>query len=355
MVHKPSWFQDGKVFVSYAPTCEINKDGADLYKIDSTSGKRTPTIDDELLADVTAVLTPAHDTTSTSRWINSDALGDRLVAVPNYFDTRPEDEFEAALLADSLKGFASKTLGEIIDEGWITARYGHGSPSADLRQGTVPYIKVSDIRGGQVNINPSNRVSTVIARQFWRADDSGLAPFDLITPIRTSKNIGEFAFLMPDQENVVLTKEILVLHATGTAPFDQFYLFWALALKSVRRQWDRLVFMQTNREDVGMRYRELRIPIAPTRKDADRVSQPFKQFYEGTETLRQQFRSYLDQDELHHVFLATSAVAAQVEADEETAELDVASAADNADDAVGPVDISWPTSSTSPMEFPASD
>ena len=63
----------------------------------------------------------------------------------------------------------------------------------------------------------------------------------------------------------VFTKETLIMNATAEALFDNFYLGWALDLDVVRKQWGRVVFMQTNREDLGNRYREILIPIPDTR------------------------------------------------------------------------------------------
>ena len=83
------------------------------------------------------------------------------------------------------------SLGELKDLGWLSVRQGHGSPSLDLRSGDIPYIKVSDIRSGTVNPNSTNMVSDVIAEKFWEGSVSGLKPWDVITPARASKNIGE--------------------------------------------------------------------------------------------------------------------------------------------------------------------
>lgn len=150
-------------------------------------------------------------------------------------------------------------------------------------------------------------MSEVVARTFWKGEKSGLKEYDLITPIRTSKNIGEFAVLMPGQERVVLTKEMLVLRATPQAQFDNFYLLWALTLKAVRRQWNRIVFMQTNREDVGRRFSEIRLPVPPSRDVADARSEPFRAFYVGTQRLRENLLSYLSSDDKHYIFMSSSA------------------------------------------------
>ncbi len=311
-MNRPSWFKNDEIVFSFAPTVGINKDGQELYLIDPVTGRRTEQIDDQLADDVAAILTGRDS--ETVQWIDASIVKRTGVAVPVYYDRRTTEDYRAQLEA-TWPGFHSVSLGELIDREELTVMGGHGSPSADMRTGTVPYIKVSDLRAGQVNINPTNRVTEVVARKYWKGADSGLKPFDLITPARTSKNIGDVAVLMPGQERVVLTKEMLVMRPGPKADFDPFYLLWAMSLKIVRRQWQRIVFMQTNREDTGRRYREIQIPLAPDRRSRDDAASPFKDYYEGSATLRERFLGYLSQDEHHHVFLST--VEAAVEDAEE--------------------------------------
>lgn len=298
MTNRPSWFRDGKVYVSYAETVGINKDGHDLFQIDASTGNRTSAVDDQLQADVEALLKGTE--TDTSRWVPSEQFSQ---AVPNYYDDRQTSALDKLLATEQFEGFFPKSLGELIDEGEIHVRHGHGSPSADMRGGNIPYIKVSDIRGGQVNVNPSNMVSEVVAGRFWKSESSGLEPFDLLTPIRSSKNIGEFSFVMPGQERIVLTKEVLVLRSAPAGMTDNFFLMWALALKVVRNQWRSVVFMQTNREDVGSRYREIQIPWVTSAENAHSVSQGFRTYYSEMERLRTNFTEDLSRGQLHHVFL----------------------------------------------------
>lgn len=318
MVHKPTWFTEGQVFVSYAPTVGINKDGEELYIVDAATGTRTNVIDDQLLTDVESLATGV--VTDTARWVDLDDFGRRLMAVPAYFDARPLADFDDLMKRPEMRGFEAMTIDELVKKEWIEVMAGHGSPSADLRRGDIPYIKVSDIRAGQININPTNRVSQVVAEGFWRGSESGLQAWDLITPIRTSKNIGEFAVLMPGQERMVITKEVLIVRATDDAPFDTFFLLWALTLKAVRRQWERIVFMQTNREDVGTRYREIVLPVPLTDDVALKHSMPFRAFYQGMDRLREDLVNYLESDDKHHIFISTAGLvsdaADDIEADE---------------------------------------
>ena len=184
---------------------------------------------------------------------------------------------------DLLEGsdLTAVSLGELVDEEILFIRGGHGSPGNEQRIGGVPYIKVSDIRALRVNINPTNLIPEALAKEKWRAETSGLQAWDLITPNRASSNIGEFAILLPGEERVVLTKEMFVLRVVGGGEhgWDPFYLLWALCLQAVRRQWQKVTLMQTNREDVGERHREIRLPRPKNPIWARDVSAAFRDYF----------------------------------------------------------------------------
>lgn len=301
MPHKPSWFRDDLVVMSNAPTCGINKDGNEQYVVDPITGKRSDSeIDDKLLSDVRMIR--AGDFSSGSIIVCPLArVLEAKVLSPTYFDQSTLADFESLL--DSLPGFESVSLGELRDAGLIQVRKGHGSPSKDQRLGDVPYIKVSDLRAGHVNINPTNLIPEALAEKFWKGKDSGLRAYDLVSPERASANIGEFCVLMPGQERVVLTKEMIIIRATASAQFDQFYLMWALSLVVVRRQWRRIVLMQTNREDVGDRALEVRIPLPPSRDAAAEISRDFRKYFKALEAARERFLAHLKASEFkHHLF-----------------------------------------------------
>jgi len=205
----------------------------------------------------------------------------RGVLVPRYYDPRYEEALDRLLKE---KGLEAVSLGELVEEGFLEYRFGHGSPDRLNRRGEVPYIKVSDLRAGRVNVNPTNLVPREVAKRLWKGEESGLRAWDLLTPIRASSNIGEFAVLLPGEEERVLTKEILVLRTTEKGQevgYTPFYLFWALSLLAVRESWRRITLMQTNREDVGDYWKEVRIPKPKSPDWAQEVSRPVQEYLEG--------------------------------------------------------------------------
>ena len=285
---RPSWLRDGFVWVSNASTIGLNKDGLDLFIIDE-KGKRTDIIDDKAMYDVQAML--KNQTTSTSGYVRAEKMASSFVAVPTFSGNKSESVL-AEKVNSKLKGFVMRSLGDLIDNGLIKVRGGHGSPSADVRTGDIPYIKVVDLRAGRVNPNSTNMVPSVVAEKFWRGKTSGIPAWAIATPSRASKNIGEPCMVMPGQEQMVFTKEILLFTVSEKAPIDQFYLFWALRLKDVQKQWERVIFMQTNREDLGDRYRLIEIPYTDDPDAAREVSKMYRDYFIGLDELTKRFDSF---------------------------------------------------------------
>jgi hypothetical protein len=310
-INAPSWFSDETVAVSTAPTCGLAKGGRLLPRIDEhgqrvqvedpETGEDITAIDDALLDDADALV--AGRRTSTLRKIPIAEVSLRT-AVPVYYDRRFHERFVQAMKTPRFADFGAATLGQLVRGEQVTLQHGHGSPGKEERVGEVPYIKVSDLRAGLVNINPTNRVPERVAENLWGARTSDLNAFDLLSPQRTSKNIGDFCVLMPGQERVVLTKEVIVLRPGPQATFGPFYLLWALTLKIVREQWRRVVFMQTNREDVGDRWLEIEIPVAKSAAIAEATARPFHDYYASLASARTALADYLQRSGEHHFFVS---------------------------------------------------
>lgn len=310
-INAPSWFDEGTITVSTAPTCGLTKGGRLLPRIDDhgqriyvkdlETGEDIIDIDDVYLADAQALVAGKRTATLRSVPVNEVSL---RTAVPVYYDRRFHEQFVEVMKSKQFADFEAKTIQQLLKEEVLVLLHGHGSPGREERVGGVPYIKVSDLRAGLVNINPTNRVPQRVAEEKWRGKSSGLEAFDILSPARTSKNIGDFCVLMPGQERVVLTKEIIVLRPGEKAHFDSFYLLWALTLSIVREQWQRVVFMQTNREDVGARWLEIEVPVAKSREVADATSEPFRTYYNAIAGARTALGDYLRKNGEHHFFIS---------------------------------------------------
>ena len=276
-------------------SCGIYKDGQARYKVDPATGQRTAEIDNELSDHVDAYLSGKNPSGATK--VSIADVFNRKVIVPTYYDHRHNDCIRRFLDDNCVEGI---TVGELIESHLIDERRGHGSPSNDQRTGDIPYVKVSDIRGLRINVNPTNLVSQPVAERHWRAESSGLKAWDLITPNRASSNIGEFAILIPGEERIVITKEVFVFRSNDKEIYDAFYLLWAFSLKAVRNQWRRIALMQTNREDCGTRYKEIVLPKAPDEAWARQRSEPFRSFFTTIAQARSTLSETLQKDDFQY-------------------------------------------------------
>lgn len=295
----------GDVAMLNPRTCGIYKGGARRFKV-TVDGQRTIEVDNEMLEQVLSwkagILPIGAVDVGVAAALKQDVL------VPTYYDPRYDAAFD---VLKSKLGSNEITIGQLMKLGLISIRGGHGSPSNDVRVGTTPYVKVSDIRSLRVNVNPTNMIPLALAEKFWRGTESGLQAWDLVTPNRASSNIGEFAVLLPGEENIVLTKEMFIVRVTeeGHKLFDPFYLLWAFSLRAVRDQWRRIALMQTNREDVGARHREVRLPWPPNNVDgavwAASKAKDFRTYFEGIAMAKTEFMTALrtgDADYIGSVF-----------------------------------------------------
>jgi type I restriction enzyme M protein len=293
--------ENGNVFFLNPSTCGIYKNGKTRYKVDPKTGKRTAAIDNELSdisnlflekkKDLSIVQTPIHN-----------ALEKRIL-VPRYYDKRWNLAFDTFVTKNEL---GTITLEELIKQKILHVREGHGSPSNDKRTGAIPYVKVSDIRSLRINVNPTNLVTQTIAEIFWKGPKSGLSAWSVLTPNRASSNIGEFAMLLPGEEEIVLTKEVFVFSINEKDGWDPFYLFWALCLKSVRHQWQRITLMQTNREDCGKRWNEITLPIPKSPEWAKQVSKGFREYFTTIGTAKKKFVEAAKKTHFEYIASVTS-------------------------------------------------
>lgn len=285
-----------KVVFLNPKTCGIYKSGGVRFKTDPETGKRTDEIDNELIEAVDAYI--AGKGSESQFEVGTKDVFKSGVIVPTYYDERYNEPISHVLTDLGVEGI---TIGQLLDDGILSVRGGHGSPGNDQRTGHVPYIKVSDIRAMRMNVNPTNLVSKQVAERFWRGEESGIKEWDVLTPNRASSNIGEFAIVLPGEQYVVITKEVFILRVEKKNPWTPFYLFWALCLAAVREQWRRIALMQTNREDCGSRHREIILPNPKSKAWAEKASKGFKDYFEAISTAKTTFTSTLLGSDLHYI------------------------------------------------------
>lgn len=222
------------------------------------------------------------------RFNQTDAI-QRGVLVASYWWRRPYLEALESFAED--KGCELVSAGDLIDEGELEVTGGHGSPHAHYKgRGMVPYVKVVDIKNWRMIENPKYFIPQEVADALRKGRP--LQPYDLITPTRATRNIGLFAVVMPWQTQAVLTREIAVWRVSPAAKrLDPWLLLALMSLRVVHDQFNFLVLMQMNREDLGDRYRELQLPLPKDKRLREQWARPIADFFTSTAAAREKYEA----------------------------------------------------------------
>lgn len=285
---------DNEIIGCICETFGEDKHGRPRYKI--VNGIKTSELDDEM-KDTTEILVKSRKSLKQPhsklyfKFSQKKAL-ERRVLVARYWWRKP--------YLDELENFAKQhncelmAVGDLETRGELEIFPGHGSPSSHYHgHGNIPYIKVTDIKNWRINENPNYMVPEKVAEKLRRA--RVLRAFDLVTPTRASKNIGLFGVVMPWQTDVLLTREISVWRVKKEAKMiDPFLLLNLMSLKAVHDQFNFLVLMQTNREDLSHRYKEILFPIPRDGKVREKWSAPIKNYFEMQIKSRKRYNELKD-------------------------------------------------------------
>ena len=267
-----------------------DKKGNPLFRLD-VEGNRTAVLEDEM-AEAAALLRSRSRHKSKLRFTFEQQRACKAgVLTASYYWREP---YLKALDVFSQENKCTLvSIGELIENGELTYTMGHGSPHGQFKgKGDVPYVKVSDIKNWRINENPKYFIPEETAERLRR--DRGLEAFDIVIPTRASKNIGLGAVVMPWQTQVVLTKEIAVLRCTSEGRVSPWLLLVMLSLRVVNDQFRFLVQMQTNREDLGRRLFELKIPVPEDTTVRERWEQPAEDYFRAQVGARESYRTLID-------------------------------------------------------------
>ena len=92
-----------------------------------------------------------------------------------------------------------------------------------------------------------------------------------------------------------MTKEVLILRVTeNRLGVDPFLLLALLSLKVVQEQYAAFTLMQTNREHLGDRWKEVKIPLPSTEKSRNKVAGPVRDYFEAIVKARVSYDALLN-------------------------------------------------------------
>lgn len=166
-----------------------------------------------------------------------------------------------------------KTLRELIDDGAVEQRAGHGSPPAQYKgKGLYPYIRVKDIINWEIYRDPT---AMIPIGEFEKLTKKFPLKFeDIVYVSRGSYRIGDVAIVGPDDGSVALTREIQILRVVkeNSVGLSPYYLMYLLSSQAVAQQTKARVFIDTTLPNIAERYLDIKLPWAKDASKRDQIA-----------------------------------------------------------------------------------
>ncbi len=195
------------------------------------------------------------------------------------------------------------TLKQLIDEKIIEYFTGHGSPKGELKGfGDIPYIRVKDIVNWQPYIDVTSMIPIDEYNKIFKKNKA-LKPKDILYVSRGSYRIGSVAMVSPYDNEMLLTREIVVIRIkdeNNKYNITPEYLLYALSHKYVWEQTENKVFYEPCLPNIAGRWKDIMIPLFKDRHIFDNIKEQASSIVkaqwkakEDIQNLRKNYEAYL--------------------------------------------------------------
>lgn len=187
-------------------------------------------------------------------------------------------------------------LGDLIDEGVISACSGDEPGKMAYGTGDIPFIRTSDISNWEIKTIPKQGVSATIYRQYARKED--VRPGDVLLVKDGTYLIGTNCIVTPLDMPMLFQSHLIKLRVEKPSILNTEMLFVALNTPLVQQQIRAFQFTADIIDTIGARYREIMLPIPRKNELRRKIEHVVSQALERrmrTRVLVKQFPSLIEQ------------------------------------------------------------
>jgi hypothetical protein len=207
----------------------------------------------------------------------------RGVFLPRYYDPLITAELAALKASHRLI-----TVGQLIDDGYLTASTGDEIGKMAYGTGTIPFVRTSDVSNWELKTDPKQGVNTDIFDEYATAQD--VKPGDIFFVRDGTYLIGQTALVTESDLPLLYQSHILKLRLQPGAPLSAPLLLALLNAPIVKRQIRAKQFTADIIDTIGDRYRELVLPSPRDPRVAKRITLEVQQLTTERSHLRDKIR-----------------------------------------------------------------
>lgn len=272
--------QQSQILMAVAEEMGHDHQGRTMFRFDDKTNTFTNEIWDDTIIIRSELSNPNNPENSHTFMIAAGDIRDDIYVPRYYWPQRAQDLQERG----NREGLELLQVQRLIDEGVLATFPGHGSPSAKYKgKGEIPYIRVADIVNWELYKNPT---SMIPRHAYLKEKGKGvdLQVGDIIFVRRGSYRIGTVAMVSPLDQEVLLTRELVVmrvLEPENKYGIDPYYLMYLLSHEITQRQMYQKVLIETTLPNIGDRWKELYLPVHADKQEAAKIAKRIKAAFDA--------------------------------------------------------------------------
>lgn len=172
--------------------------------------------------------------------------------VPRYFEND-------TLLHQYRESEKFVSIGELVENGYLSIHSGHEVGSEAYGTGNIPFIRTSDLINFELASDPTNAVSEEIYQQY--AKQQNLKEGDVLFIADGRYRIGKTAIINKYNIKCIIQSHIDIFSLSEDAPIKPYEFIYMMNSPIVQEQIRNLVFIQSTLGTLGNRIKEIQIPL----------------------------------------------------------------------------------------------
>lgn len=195
-------------------------------------------------------------------------------------------------------GYAVISIGELIDQKAVEVigSGGTGIASDHYGDGTVPFIRTSDIDNWEISEGPTHCVSDYVYNQV--KDGQDVRKDDILMVKDGTFMIGKTAIVTDLDTRIVLQSHFIRLRVIDKKKMSPYLLLGLLNTEVVRKQFNSNVFTQSSISTIGKRIQKLVLVVPKDPEEVARLTKTVKRIVDSKRNAKMLSRSnFLGQEQ----------------------------------------------------------
>ena len=286
------------VFFAIAKTIGHNKNGKEIYKMDSNGHYVLDKFGQKIIDDETPDIAKNFRCYLSGKLNEESHLGfivaqNELVEniyVPESY--KPEIKEKINHIKRS-KEYELIPLGDLVEQGIVQIKRGNEIGSQHYGTGTIPFIRTTDIVNWEIKIDTIKAVSEEVYFKYQKQQD--IQENDILFVNDGTFLIGRSSMVTENDVRAVIQSHLRKIRVLDCEKLNPFYLFYLLNTKLFQQQVEMKTFTQATLSTLGNRILEIYLPFHTSRSKIDEIAKDIKQIIDLKTVIKKRTRQITEE------------------------------------------------------------